>query len=172
MWNYEKRDPSEPRLKAQDPQESKGLPHGRSQEECRSPKTIWSASKCDHRDQWNDFALTPRSSFILAQYSMVLPVHVMNQNKIQHEDSFFLPLLRNRSWSNVAKHLMLCQPESTPKMSWPHKTHLALLAGPYLVTNIESDEWSLSMKSEFFQSFLTYEQASLPACQSLQGWCR
>ena len=85
---------------------------------------------------------------------------------------FFSFFLRNRSWCNVAKQLMVCQPESTPKMSWPHKTHLALLAGPYLVTNIESDEWFLSMESEFFQSFLTYERASLPACQSLQGWCR
>ena len=112
------------------------------------------------------------SSFILAQYSMVLPVHVINQNKIQHEVySFLLLFLRNSLWANVAKQLMVCQPESTPKMSWPHKTHLALLAGPYLVTNIESDEWFLSMKSEFFQYFLTYEQASLPACQSLQGWC-
>ena len=99
------------------------------------------------------------------------PSCARNESKRDPTWGLFFSFLRKSSLSNVAKQLMVCQPESTPKMSWPHKTHLALLAGPYLVTNIESDEWFLSMKSEFFESFLTYEPASLPACRSLQGWC-
>ena len=83
-------------------------------------------------------------------------------------------------WSKTYKWQMMFLPESGPKMSWPHKTHLELLAGPYLgrisMTTMMMTEMSGFEKEVIFLwkkaivsslSNLTCELSSLPVDQSL-----